>query len=281
MNLETKNTLHWHVINFKVLMQQNVFKYFILIVALLAINYTHAQILNNIDTLIEIPNNNYAVSIDTTVPLQTKEILSQKHKALTVYKTNPFALLWGSIPLTSEYRIIREDVIASQQSLQIGLSYLSKGPFIKLLEGVRKVNNPTGFGNRKIVFNGFRFQATYKWYLNDFFNKILNTDIHAPQGIYLAPHLSYSQAKLTFEPLVSRQIYIDMIHFNTGLIWGFQLASKKGFAIDMYSGMGYRRNVWYEQNGPFSRKQVDLSSFGFLINGNFKFYAACNIGWSF
>jgi hypothetical protein len=262
-------------------MQQNVFKYFILIVALLAINYTHAQILNNVDTLIELPNDNYAVSIDTTVPLQTKEILNQKHKALTVYKTNPFALLWGSIPFTSEFRLVREDVIAPQQSLQIGLSYLTKGPLIRLLEDAIKANNPGGLGNYKIVFNGFRFQASYKWYLNDLFNNIFNTDTHAPQGIYLAPHLSYSQAKFSLKLLAARQIYIDMIHFNTGLLWGIQLASRKGLAIDMYSGMGYRRNVWFEQNGPFNRQQIDLSNFGILLNGNFKFYAACNIGWSF
>lgn len=221
------------------------------------------------------------LDIDTTVPLQTKEILNQKHKALTVYKTNPVALLWGAIPFSSEIRIVREDVIAPQQSLQVGISYLTKGPFIRLIEQAMKSNNPSGFGNYDIVFNGFRFQATYKWYLNDFFNGIFSSDRHAPQGIYIAPHLSYSQAKLTLKPLAARQIYIDMIHFNTGLLWGAQLASRRGLAIDVFSGMGYKRNVWFEQNGPFNRQQMDLSDFGLLLNGNFKLYGGFNIGWSF
>lgn len=221
------------------------------------------------------------IAIDTTVPLKTKEILHQKHKALTVYKTNPGALLWGSIPFSSEIRMVREDVIAPQQSLQVGISYLTKGPFIRLIEQAMKANNPGGMGNYEIIFSGFRFQASYKWYLNDFLNQLFSSDIHAPQGIYLAPHLSYSQAKLTFKPLAARQIYFDMIHFNTGLLWGIQLASRKGLAIDVFSGMGYKRNVWYVQNGPFNRQQVDLSEFGLLLNGNFKLYGGFNIGWSF
>jgi hypothetical protein len=220
-------------------------------------------------------------SFDTTVPVYTKEILDQKHKALTVYKTNPAALLWGAIPFTSEIRLVREDVIAPQQSLQIGLSYLTKGPFVRLIEQAMKANNPGGFGNYSIIFNGFRFQGTYKIYLNDFFNQIFSTDAHAPQGFYIAPHLSYSQAKLTLKPLAARQIYIDMIHFNTGLLWGVQLASRKGLAIDFFSGMGYKRNVWFEQAGPFNRQQMDLSDFGLLLNGNFKLYGGLNIGWSF
>lgn len=256
-------------------------KYGILIFAFFALTNAFAQ--ENVDTeaVVEETPKNTKIAVDTTVPILTKEILNQKHKALTVYKTNPGALLWGSIPFSSEIRIVREDVIAPQQSLQVGVSYLTKGPFIRLIEQAMKANNPGGMGNYEIIFKGFRFQATYKWYLNDFFNGIFSTDTHAPQGIYLAPHLSYSQAKLTLKPLAARQVYIDMIHFNTGLLWGAQLASRRGLAIDVFSGMGYKRNVWFEQNGPFNRQQMDLSDFGLLLNGNFKLYGGFNIGWSF
>ena len=262
-------------------MHRNTVLYCILFVAAFAISSVFAQESIVSDTVIDNRLDKSVVTIDTTVPVQTKEILNQKHKALTVYKTNPFALLWGSIPFSSEFRLIREDVIAPQQSLQVGISYLTKGPFIRLIEQAMKANNPGGMGNYEIIFNGFRFQATYKWYLNDFFNGIFSSDTHAPQGIYIAPHLSYSQAKLTLKPLAARQVYIDMIHFNTGLLWGAQLASRRGLAIDIFSGMGYKRNVWFEQNGPFNRQQMDISDFGLLLNGNFKFYGGFNIGWSF
>lgn len=256
-------------------------KYSIVVFAIFAIIKCFAQHNTNTTAVdAEYPKNT-KLAVDTTVPLQTKEILNQKHKALTVYKSNPGALLWGSLPFSSEIRIVREDVVAPQQSLQVGISYLTKGPFIRLIEQAMKANNPSGMGNYDIVFNGFRFQATYKWYLNDVFNKLFSSDIHAPQGFYLAPHISYSQAKLTLKPLAARQIYIEMIHFNTGLLWGIQLASRRGVAIDVFSGMGYKRNVWYQQNGPFNRQQMDLSDFGLLLNGNFKLYGGLNIGWSF
>ncbi len=262
-------------------MFQSKLKYGVLVLAIFAITKAFAQ--ENINTEKEDADapRNTKMAIDTTVPIQTKEILNQKHKALTVYKTNPAAMLWGAIPFSSEIRMVREDVIAPQQSLQVGISYLTKGPFIRLIEQAMKANNPGGMRNYEIIFNGFRFQATYKWYLNDFFNRVFSTDAHAPQGIYLAPHLSYSQAKLTLKPLAARQVYIDMIHFNTGLLWGIQLVSRKGLAIDVFSGMGYKRNVWFEQNGPFNRKQMDLSDFGFLLNGSFKLYGGFNLGWSF
>jgi hypothetical protein len=221
-------------------------------------------------------------SFDTATPIQIKGLLDAKHKALTVYKSNPFALLWGSIPFTSEIRIIREDVIAPQQTLQIGISYLAKGPFVRLLEKQMSASTPGGLGNYTIILNGFRFQASYKVYLNELFNNLkLTKDMHAPQGLYIAPHISYSQAKFTLKPLLARDIYIEMTHFNCGLHGGFQLVSRKGLALDVFTGLGYKQNVWYEQNGPFNRKQMDISDLGFLYNGPVKLYGGFNVGWSF
>lgn len=262
-------------------MFSGILKYGILFFAFFAILKSFAQRNTDVEETENEALQKAILTIDTTVSTKTKEILNQKHKALTVYKTNPGALLWGALPFSSEIRIVREDVIASQQSLQVGISYLTKGPFIRLIEQAMKANNTSGMGNYDIVFNGFRFQATYKWYLNDMFNELFSTDMHAPQGFYMAPHLSYAQAKLTLRPLAARQIYIEMIHFNAGLLWGIQLVSHKGVAIDVFTGMGYKRNVWYVQNGPFNRQQMDLSGFGLLLNGNLKLYGGLNIGWSF
>ena len=51
-----------------------------------------------------------------------------------VLKTNPLSVLWGSIPLTSEYMVVYEFVTAPQQSSQIGLSYITKSPVLKAFE---------------------------------------------------------------------------------------------------------------------------------------------------
>ena len=58
----------------------------------------------------------------------------------TVTKTNLLAILWGPIPITAEYRLVREVNIGEYQSVQFGVSYLGKNPMIMLGEAF---NNPT------------------------------------------------------------------------------------------------------------------------------------------
>ncbi|MQJ93320.1 hypothetical protein, partial [Escherichia coli] len=86
-------------------MFQSKLKYGVLVLAIFAITKAFAQ--ENINTEKEDADapRNTKMAIDTTVPIQTKEILNQKHKALTVYKTNPAAMLWGAIPFSSEIRM--------------------------------------------------------------------------------------------------------------------------------------------------------------------------------
>src|SRR5688572_11308898 len=101
-----------------------------------------------------------------------------------VYKTNPFRIFWGPIPLTSEYRLISEAATDNNQSVLFGLSYLGKSLLFALLED--SINQPN---QRKMQINGFRVQAAYRFYLN--------ANEFAPSGFYVSPHFSYSSAKFT------------------------------------------------------------------------------------
>src|ERR1035437_4574955 len=64
--------------------------------------------------------------------VKTKPI--NPHGVTILNKFNPLPILWGPIPLTAEYRYVRETVIAAKQSLMVGISYLGKSPIYAMIE---------------------------------------------------------------------------------------------------------------------------------------------------
>lgn len=169
---------------------------------------------------------------------QNKDILLNieqlKNRKENVIKTGLFAPLWGPIPLTSEYRLVYEAPTSTHTSIQIGASYLGKIFWAwPLIIDSLKQNNPIA---TQITIKGFRAQFAFKYYPAK--NQM------APEGMYIAPFLSYSSVKFgsTFTNLY--QSYISAVYMNANLIMGYQFFYKNELAIDFYFGMGYRKNSW-------------------------------------
>ncbi len=173
-----------------------------------------------------------------------KSLLKTRHSpaALAVYKTNPFSILWGPIPYTAEYKIIRETAISPHSSFLIGISFLGKSP---LLSQAEKANQNNGNGNsqpnEKLKVRGWRFQFAYRYYLGK---------RHAPRGFYCGPQLSYSYATITTASLSPRNIYLKGTHFNVNALVGYQVIIRDKVSFDFFFGLGYKKNKWVEYYSP-------------------------------
>ena len=177
-----------------------------------------------------------------------------------VIKTNPLAALggpfWvlGVIPITGEYKILFEAATANRQSAQIGVSYLAPSTLINL----EKLGNTNGI-NFGIDISGFRVQAMYKFFLT--------SDNPAPEGMYLAPHLSYAGVKIVDKADITDYISGTKINYNALL--GYQLISAGGFALDIFTGLGFKSKDWnYSKdtssvfNDVFDTKNTTNVTFG-------------------
>ena len=163
---------------------------------------------------------------------QDEEIINPQ-AVNTIIKTNPLTILWGSIPLTAEYRVMVEQTSSKNQSDQIGISYLGKSPVLKLFEDSTEDSN-------LLIVRGFRFQASHKFYINKLGDLLgLPFSEYAPHGLYISPHLSYSTAKFSTKFLNSRDVFIRITHFNVNFLVGYQLIHDF-WALDFFVGLGYK-----------------------------------------
>lgn len=188
----------------------------------------------------------------------------------TVIKTNPLAILWGSIPLTAEYRVMIELTSSKNQSDQIGISYLGKSPVLELFED--SIENLD-----LLIVRGIRFQGAHKFYINRPGGPLgLSYSEYAPHGFYISPHLSYSSVKFSTKAANSRDVFIKVTHFNANLLFGYQLIP--GFwAFDIFAGLGYKKNNWIEHDQQNSINK-NTSDFGKYYNSPVKLNLGFNVG---
>ena len=206
-------------------------------------------------------------------PLGVSQPIDNPQTVSTVIKTNPLAVLWGSIPFTSEYRFMIELTSSKKQSDQIGISYLGKSPVLKLFEDTIENLN-------LLIVRGIRFQGAHKFYINKlgiYFG--LPGSEYAPNGLYLSPHLSYSTAKFSTKFFNSRDVFIRTTHFNVNLLLGYQLI-REYWALDFFAGMGYKNNIWIEHDQQNSIN-INTSDFGPLYNSPVKLNLGFNVGFVF
>jgi hypothetical protein len=199
--------------------------------------------------------------VNDSIELKRISESSQKHSS--IYKTNPFAIFWGSIPFTSEYRLMEEFRINLNQTFTIGASYLGMSPIVALA-----VNANRGNGQPKRIIQGFRFQAAYKYYPEK--------EYFPPEGYYVGTMVSYSSAIFTYQQANVFQYYLKMRYFNLTFIAGRQYFFGN-CALDIFIGMGYKNNT-YEEYFLNNYKYFDPKDFP-LLNTHFKFVAGMNIGW--
>lgn len=203
-----------------------------------------------------------------------------------IIKFNPLPILWGPIPLTSEYRVLREITIGEQESVQVGVSYLGKSPFVGLAENsYNNGNNPNGGGtgntnpngtvsfntpDLKLTISGFRFQLSYRKYLGD---------SKTPNGAYISPHISFSEAFISDKYISRYQQYVRVTHFNMNFLVGYQSILWNKLAFEVFTGLGYKKNRWEENSSgayaPIATDEIPL------YNLPVKFTLGFNIGIAF
>ncbi|MGD1848667.1 MAG: hypothetical protein ACFB10_25030 [Salibacteraceae bacterium] len=162
-----------------------------------------------------------------------------------VIKTNPGAIVWGQIPLTAEYRVGFETVTGVNQSAQFDLSYFRKSPIVTAVED--SIASGSNYDLRLRV-RGFRIQTQYRFYLNRMFDGLMGGDPYlatAPNGLFIAPHVSYAQASFSTRNASRFDVYTNVSHLNINLLSGFQLVFG-GISMEAFMGLGWKQNRWVE-----------------------------------
>ena len=161
-------------------------------------------------------------------------------------KTNPIAALGGPfwvviIPVTGEYKVLFEAAVSKKSSIQLGVGYLGPSILINLDDLTTTEGSVSG-----IKTSGFRIQGMYKIFLS--------RDLSAPEGFYVGPHLSYASAEIKNKEDASDKI--SATKFNINGIVGYQLITKGGFTLDIFTGMGFVSRKW-----KISGTDFDLDTF--------------------
>jgi hypothetical protein len=154
-------------------------------------------------------------------------------------KTNPLTVLGGPlyalwiVPLTNEYKVNFEAQTTAKQSVQLGLGYLGTSPIISTIMNMRDEDNDTTVNS-----GGFHVQLWYKFFL---------TGDDAPSGFYLGPHVSYAWAKM--KNSMDNSQYIEASKLNVHVAMGYQVITKGGFALDIYTGLGVKNKTFNSPGG--------------------------------
>ena len=194
-------------------------------------------------------------------------------------KTNPINLFTGPALATffvvGEAKILAEQQIGKNQSIEVGISYLFKSPFFS--EAVDTTSNPDFF-----VVNGFRIQGGYRLYI---FNKLMqNMGFRdTPNGItgfFISPHASYAQVKVTTKAANQFNNYYQFSLLNYTLDGGLQL--KLGnFVTDAYMGFGYKNNNYTLVTAAGSQKVQTAPELDIYFENPVMFRLGFNLGWRF
>lgn len=175
-------------------------------------------------------------------------------------KTNPLSALGGPIyvivvPITSEYKLNFEARTFEKQSVQVSGAFLGSSP---LISAIGSLDTDTS-----IISRGLRVQLWYKFFL---------TDEKAPNGFYVGPHFSYASAKVMNSEI--RDKYVAATKLQAHVALGYQLITKGGFALDIFTGIGIKNKTY-----DFSNQGTDDFWEDFKFNN--KFTVSIPFGFSF
>ena len=178
---------------------------------------------------------------------QEKSDLPPRH----IIKTNPFAILSGPIPLTAEFRLGYEHVIAPHRSYLFCASYLNQSP----IDWLTKIRSP------QTIESGFRGQMMYRWYLSK--------KSYAPDGFFVGPHISYSYLQVS-EQLADKPIkQLEFLNYmSANLLSGYQVLIVHVFSIELFSGLGVNRRISRFRNSTRANIDVDRYGFQFTFGSN-------------
>lgn len=160
-------------------------------------------------------------------------------------KTNPLSALGGPfwvivIPVTGEYKVLFEAAVSKKSSLQFGAGYLGPSLLLNLDELSSGDGEISG-----VQTSGFRLQGMYKYFVS--------RDLSAPEGFYVGPHVSYASANIKNKDDEAQKI--DATKFNINAIIGYQLITSGGFALDIFTGMGFVSRNWDITGDSFDNEE--------------------------
>lgn len=184
-----------------------------------------------------------------------------KDSTSSIIKTNPFAILWGPIPFTAEYRLVYEAKVFKGQSILIGGSLLGKSMMLTMAELI----DTTMQYQAKTVVRGFRLQLEYRFYFKNKYD--------GRWGYYLTPHFSFSKAQFTDDYYRLQGYATEFRYLDYGLIAGNQNVIGKS-ALDIWFGLGYKKNIAYWIQPNKIEEIEDFESF----SPDVKFYFGFNFG---
>lgn len=195
----------------------------------------------------------------------------------TVIKMSPVPFFMGQIPYCGEVRITVEQLVAWNQSLTIGASYNYPSPVLALISAMNK-GGGSSFNDYSI--NGFRGILGYRYYPIK--------KLHAPNGLYFGPYLSYNFAKIKEKG--GSGDYFILNYANAGLITGYQIQLPRNVYLDFFTGLGYRNNFIIEYDSRTNRTSTSFMNSSFFAPpgmqnlrflANVKFYLQVNVCYAF
>ena len=209
------------------------------------------------------------IAWNTIAQTQDRDVIKQyPQKVNTVIKSNPAAIIWGVIPFTAEYRYLEELTVGLRQSTQFGVSYLGKSIVLKILEdSLRK------YRNYHFMVHGFRLQVAHRFYLSKKY--------FSPRGYYVSPQISYATARFTTSYYNQYNMYVQGTHFNLNILGGYQAFLSKRLILDMFAGIGYKKNHWEKHLAQTQIAPVDLSKFPQPYHWDVKITFGFNLGWTY
>lgn len=190
-----------------------------------------------------------------------------------IIKSNPLRVLWGNIPLTSEYRLNYEVVTGAFTSQEIALSAYGKTPFLNA------INMPANITSN-LRASGIRFQYAYRFYPEAAGQSgSYSTRRLPPHGFYISPHFSYGTVRFydRRQPRQNRD-YIQGQHLDLNLFFGWQFIGYGNWVVEIYGGVGYKNNQWHEIFSNGVRRPTTMIDWDYY-NGNYRIHLGFNIGF--
>jgi len=183
-----------------------------------------------------------------------------------IVSTNPFIMLWGCVPFSSEFRVMNEIRTGPKTSINIGGAYLSKGIILNIIEGTNQSLYGTTYALR-----GYRVQAMYKFYISRW--------DRPPEGLYIGPYFSLAEAKFSYQQTKILKDYYQIRQINYNLIMGYQFTFMNRFTSDAFFGFGYKENTWVEHQTTSNFQPMPNDDLPMVYNSHFKFVLGLNIGF--
>jgi hypothetical protein len=204
-----------------------------------------------------------------TIRLNQERVKKQYYTQPLLLKSNPLATLWGPIPFTGEYRLMAEITTGRTRSAQAGISYLGKSLIYSIVEQATKT--PSFY---RLKVSGWRVQAAYRFYL-------ISKRKYAPFGFYVSPGVSYSNARIAIGlERYYQQVYFDFRHFCSSVVVGVQVGRNAKITMDIFTGVGYKRNLVFYHINNSKVLPYDTEDFGDYYNWPVKYIFGINFGYS-